>query len=649
MIKIENVSKSFISQNLFSQVSYHFPLGERIALVGANGTGKTTLLRIICGETTPDNGQIIRPNGYTVGYLPQAPSENPKPTVLEECLDGDQQLSALKKTMQSIINPDRSTGTGRLQEKDANTYAEAEALFRIKGGYTAESTAKKILTGLGFWPEQWTESPLNLSGGWRMRLEIARLLLSGPEFLVLDEPTNHLDLPSLAWFERYLNTYKGTILFVSHDRALLNRLPTTILHLQGGSLTPYRGQFDTFLELKDVAENQREKELAKIKQRRAELEKFVDRFGAKASKARQAQSRMKMIGQLISLESGLQGTSSEQSIKFTIPAPAKSPRILIEMSACNIGYSQDKPLLSGLELSIERQDRLGVVGANGLGKSTLLKTVAGLLPALGGERRCALETKIGYFSQDQMDLLDQSSTVLENLMRLTSLSEPKARDLLGGFLFSGVSVTKSVQVLSGGEKSRLVLAAVLGSGSNLLILDEPTNHLDMASVEALELALESYEGTIICVSHDREFLERICNQTFVLATGKRFARFLGNLSDYQVKAAEIGFPDIFAESSSDSDDSGRESKTSDSSQAIRRLDQKERRKLEKLISQLENEIALLSLKKQELSRSTEVENIEYSALMAIQSEITELESKLEFLESQCLQAMEKLENLPRQD
>ncbi|MEI6399622.1 MAG: ABC-F family ATP-binding cassette domain-containing protein, partial [Pseudomonadota bacterium] len=368
-------------------------------------------------------------------------------------------------------------------------------------------------------------------------------------------------------------SYRGTLLFVSHDRTLLNRLPTIVLHLQGGQLTPYFGQFDTFLELRELTEIQREKALEKIKQRRVEMEKFVERFGAKASKARQAQSRMKMINQLVTLETGLQGNATEQSIKIRIPPPAKSPRIMLQIETAEIGYSRDKPLLSNFQLTIERQDRLGIVGANGLGKSTLLRTIAGIIPPLSGQRMCASEVKIGYFSQDQMDLLNPTDSVISNFCRLTDLDEAKSRDLLGGFLFSGTAVSKAVNVLSGGEKSRLVLASVIGSGANLLILDEPTNHLDMASVEALELALEDYEGTIICVSHDREFLERICSQMLVLATGRKYARFLGDLSDYQIQAAATGFPDIFAEVPTQStQDAGQNN--GEGSQEARRLEQK---------------------------------------------------------------------------
>lgn len=539
MIRVENLKKNFGARTLFQGVSYHFPAGERCALVGANGAGKTTLLNILCGIDEADDGKILVPSGVQVGYLPQKPNPDPKPTVLEECEAGAETIARLKADMDAALaamNADTSPAVVARFEK-------AESEYRRQGGYAVESSAHGILRGLGFSQEFIARDPRELSGGWRMRLELAKLFLGQPDFLILDEPTNHLDLPSLVWVESYLMSFRGTLLFVSHDRALLNRLSTITLHLGNQSLTPYRGNFDQFLDQREARLEQEQAGLDALRRRRESMEKFVERFGAKASKATQAQSRVKMIARIKDLEQEMDsGDTGDASVSITLPPPAKTPRIVYEIKHGSIGY--DRPLARGIELSVERGRKIAIIGANGIGKSTLLRTVALKRPALGGEFRPADGLALAYFAQDQSEILSMEKSVLQNLMANSDLSEKEARTLLGHFLFRGDDVFKATKVLSGGELSRLGLASALARQSGLLLLDEPTNHLDMASVEALAACLEEYEGTVLFVSHDRTFIDEVATHVFAMLPDGRSSLFEGKLADYERLAKIAGFPNV---------------------------------------------------------------------------------------------------------
>ena len=539
MIRIENLKKTFGARTLFEQVSYHFPTNERLALVGANGAGKTTLLNIICGLDEADNGKILVPGDTQLGYLPQKPNPDPKATVLEECQVGAKKLAALRHTMDdalAVLEHDHSP-------EAMSRFEQAESEFRRQGGYAVEASAHGILRGLGFTPDDIQKDPKNLSGGWRMRLELAKLFLGRPDFLILDEPTNHLDLPSLVWVESYLMSFRGTLLFVSHDKELLNRLSTMTLHLSGSTLTPYRGNFDQFLEQRDARMEQEAAVLGSLRRRRESMEQFVTRFGAKASKATQAQSRVKMIARIRDLEQQVGGGEVDNSsVSITLPPPAKTPRIVYTVEGGAVGYA--KPLSRGIQLTIERGMKVAIIGANGIGKSTFLKTVAGELPKLAGKFAPGDGVPIAYFAQDQGDTLDLNRTVLQNLLQESEVGEKEARNLLGHFLFRGDDVFKEARVLSGGELSRLGLACALARRAGILLLDEPTNHLDMASVEALAACLAEYEGTVLFVSHDRHFIEEVATHIFAMLPDGRSSLFEGKLADYVRLAKTAGFPNV---------------------------------------------------------------------------------------------------------
>lgn len=538
MIRLQSLSKSYGSKNLFKEISYQFPLSGRVALVGPNGVGKSTLLKIITGEEECDKGEVVLPGAVTMGYLPQEPNAKPLPTVLEESVSGSLKLKAIKAKLDDIT------------EKMSSAYSELvhaqferlEEEYRINGGYALDSRAKGILVGLGFSPDWFSKSPLSLSGGWRMRLELAKVFLNDPDFLILDEPTNHLDLPSLAWVERYLLVFEGTVLFVSHDKSLLNKLSNFTLHLHKGKLTQYKGNFDKFLEERAIRQEQEAQSAEQLRKKKEALEKFITRFGAKASKAAQAQSRVKMLERLSSLENE-DGTADMESMVLNLPEPIKSGREVCKIENGAIGYTT--PLSKNIQFKIERGQKIAIIGANGIGKSTLLKTLVGLVPKLNGNFEFGHNVIPALFAQDQLDTLDEQKTALENVLNSSpDVSERQARSLLGSFLFRGDDVFKPVSVLSGGEKSRVGLACLLCQKANFLILDEPTNHLDMSSCEILAAALQDYEGTALFVSHDRTFIDEVCTHVFAMLADGRSALFEGKLDDYKRLAKVAGFPNV---------------------------------------------------------------------------------------------------------
>jgi ATP-binding cassette subfamily F protein 3 len=590
MIRLNNITKNFGMRTLFSDVSYHFPANERIALVGANGTGKSTLLKIIAKEDASFSGEVLIPPKVRLSYLPQEPNPNPLPSVLEECVGGAHEVQELKDQMNEALEALAVDPT----EKNAERYADLEAKFRMLDGYSIEAKAEEILVGLGFSKEYIARNPLQLSGGWRMRVELAKLFINQPDFLILDEPTNHLDLPSLVWVESYLQKFRGTLLFVSHDRELLNRLATMTLHLYQNKITAYHGNFDQFLVQKELRDEQDQNRLAALARRRESMEDFVERFGAKASKASQAQSRVKMIERIKELEGEVTVGTETKVMSLRLPTPSSSGREVYDISGGAVGYAH--PLSKNIKLKVERHMKIAIIGANGIGKSTLLKTIAGVIPALSGTFKIGYNVNMGFYAQDQLDTLRPSETVLANLlMSSAEVGESNARNLLGNFLFHGDDVFKKVSVLSGGEKSRVGLACVLAQKANFLLLDEPTNHLDMGSVEVLIDALGAYEGTAMFVSHDRNFIDHVCTHVFVMLADGRSEVFEGKLSDYVRMAEVAGFPNIFAPAVSEKSNAGEQKKVAqqERSAAKPKSNKHQERALQKRLAETESRMARL--------------------------------------------------------
>ncbi|HXF90821.1 MAG TPA: ABC-F family ATP-binding cassette domain-containing protein [Candidatus Nitrosotenuis sp.] len=507
MIRLEKLSKAYADKIILKNVSYHFPEGERIALFGANGQGKTTLLNIITGLEEMDEGQVIKPKAMKLAFLPQSPSLVPKITILEECMSGHTYLYHLQEQMNQTIQRMET----HYQDADYEAYERMLQDFDHHGGYQWEGQAQKILLGLGFKEEQLASHPQTLSGGWRMRLELAKVLIAKPDFMILDEPTNHLDLPSIEWLETYLEGFPGTLLFVSHDRSFLNHLATIVVSLKQGSLQAYTGNFDDFIHQRDQNARTQEATRKKIIHQQAHMQRFVDRFRAKASKAGQVGSRLKMIEKLKNLLDHYQEDMPQTTLHFPKLSFSASGKDVFKLKGVTIGYQQ--PLIRSVNLTVLRGERIAIVGANGIGKSTFLKTIGGKLLPLSGEIHQGHQVKVGFYTQDAAEQLDKNLSVFASLQSVNEeLSETLTYAFLGSFLFKGNSLIKLVSVLSGGERSRLALCRLLAQSPNCLLLDEPTNHLDLASTQILAEWLRQYPGTVIFVSHDRDFVDQVATK-----------------------------------------------------------------------------------------------------------------------------------------
>jgi ATP-binding cassette subfamily F protein 3 len=528
---LDAVSKGYGGQQLLQDCTWRIGRGERIGLVGPNGAGKTTLCRILAGVEETDAGRVHRDSGVTVGYLPQEVTTGEDRTVLAEALSGFDEVWRLEAELESLAS--RMAGPDAGPEL-TETYGEVQHRFEALGGYRLEAEAKIILGGLGFSPDGAHRPLAEYSGRWRMRAPLARLLLLRPDLLLHDEPTNHLDLESLQWLENFLAAYEGSVVIVSHDRYFLNRMVTAIAELAGGSVTLYHGDYDHFLMEREARQALREAQARNQAKRVAEIERFIERFRYKASKARQVQSRVKMLGRMERIET----EADARRIHFSFPQPPRTGRLVARMSGIRKAYG-DNVVYAGVDFLVERGDRVALVGINGAGKSTLLKMLAGTLPFDAGERVLGSHVEVQYYAQHQLDALDPTRTVLEEI----ELAAPEAqisrlRTILGSFLFSGDTVEKKVGVLSGGEKARLALAKMLARPAALLCMDEPTNHLDLASKEVLEEALSGFTGTIVFISHDRYFINRIATQVVEVEHGQ-LATHLGSYDDYLDHKAAI--------------------------------------------------------------------------------------------------------------
>lgn len=635
MIQLQKITKSFGSRVLFDKLTFQFPEREKIALFGSNGAGKSTLLNIICGLEAADSGEVVKPADARIGYLPQIPNQNPEKSILAECLTGAREIHKLEKKMQEL--------EARLIENDENIFQQYEYVssrYRLLGGYKLESEASRILKGLGFGDEVFGNPPSSLSGGWRMRLELAKIFLDKPDLLVLDEPTNHLDMPSLVWVESFIKNYEGTVLLVSHDKKLLNVIPTTIVHLLHGDIQVYKGNFDAFVEERDrrMADLLQQKSL--LSRRREQMERFVERFGAKATKASQAQSRVKMIAKIRDLESEINIPDEDRKVQIKIPEVKPTGRISYEIKEGSIGYKTT--LFSNLSLLIERGSRIAVIGANGVGKSTLIKTIAGEISPLKGEFIPGYQCKTGYFAQNQAEKLDGSLTVLNTVMADSDLGQLDSRSLLGAFLFSGEDVNKTISVLSGGEKSRVGMSVLMAQKPNFLILDEPTNHLDMSSVEALIMALSEFSGTLLFVSHDRYFVDEICTHVLVMYPDGQYLLYEGHLGDYERYAAERGLASIFDFQEKREIETPKDLKSVDYEEK-----KKEKRKLEKArrdLKKLEENITKLQAKVKGLDKAlAEASPLDIGKLSSLSEDREKVQSELHTFEEQWLEISHEIE------
>ncbi len=531
MIRLDNVSKQNGQQILFIEASASLLKGEKAGLVGPNGSGKTTIFRMIAGQEEPDEGQVAVDRGISIGYFSQDVGEMSGRSAVSEVMAGAGAVSdvaaELKQLEARLGDPDQAGDFETVIER----FGEVQARFEELGGYELESRARETLAGLSFSQEMMDGDVGALSGGWKMRVALARILLMRPDVMLLDEPSNHLDLESLIWLEGFLKGYDGALMMTSHDREFMNRIVTKIVEIDGGSLTTYSGDYEFYEQQRAQNEKQQQAQFDRQQAMLAKEIKFIERFKARASHAAQVQSRVKKLEKIDRVEP----PKRRQSVSFEFPAAPRSGDDVVNLRNVYKRYG-NRVIYEGLDFMVRRKERCCVMGINGAGKSTLLKLVTGTTQPDEGTVTLGGSVKMGYFAQHTMELLDGERTVFQSLEdSFPRAGQGSLRTLAGCFGFSGDEVEKKCRVLSGGEKARLVMAKMLYDPPNFLVLDEPTNHLDMATKEMLIAALSEYEGTMLFVSHDRHFLAALSNRVLEL-TPEGIHRYDGGYTEYVARS-----------------------------------------------------------------------------------------------------------------
>ncbi len=535
MLALDGIAKGFADRTLFADVTWTLPERCRVGLVGANGSGKSTFLKILAGEVDADAGRVILPRGYTVGYLPQEIDRSGRGTVLEETLLGGGEVPSIEARLEVLNRELEHAGKdeeGALPQALIDEQAHLHERLEMLDGYSLEARGRRILVGLGFAEEQLSAHLMELSGGWMMRVHLARLLLSAPDLLLLDEPTNHLDLESLQWLEVFLADYPGGWVIVSHDRYFLDRRVTTIAQVSGNGLMVVPGNYQRYLEVRAEREEHATRAATKRERKVQETMRFVNRFRAQATKARQAQSKLKSLEKLKSEPIPAAPEPEMPTMVFRLPEGPRTGAEVLKLTDLHKSYGETV-VYAGLDFVLRRGERLALVGVNGAGKSTLLKILAGEMPFDSGERKEGASVQLHAYAQHQAETLPTESTVLEFLWsRMPRENETRVRSALGAFLFRGDDVEKKISVLSGGEKARLSLASILARPVNCLLFDEPTSHLDLRSREVLERTLEQYTGALVCISLDRYFVNRVCTSVVEVLPGGVIVRYPGNYDEY---------------------------------------------------------------------------------------------------------------------
>lgn len=537
LLQVQQISKFFGAEVILDNIKLEVKTGDRIALVGRNGAGKSTLLKIIAGKMSYDGGTISKPKSVEIGYLAQNTGLESSKTILDEMLsvfDSLRRMEADLRKMELRLGEPELYNDPEKYQALMTDYDTLQHTFKESGGYTYEAEIRSVLNGLRFYPEDYEVEIASLSGGQKTRLALAKLLLAKQDILVLDEPTNHLDIETLAWLETYLQNYHGSLLIVSHDRYFLDKVVNQVYEISRTKIDHYKGNYSSFVNQKQAKLEQMWKEFDKQQKQIAKLEDFVARNIVRASTTKRAQSRRKQLEKMDVLG---RPQGDEKAAHFGFQFEKQTGKDVLMVDQLSIGYAKDKRIASNLTFEMKRQDSLALVGPNGIGKSTLLKTLIRDIPALSGEFHFGAGVKIGYYDQEQAKLTSNKTVLMELWDDYPELNEVNVRTTLGNFLFSDDDVLKNVQSLSGGEKARLALAKLTLLEANVLILDEPTNHLDIESKEVLEAALIDFEGTILFVSHDRYFINRIASKIVELAPEKATV-FLGDYDYYQEKLAE---------------------------------------------------------------------------------------------------------------
>ncbi|MER2007204.1 MAG: ABC-F family ATP-binding cassette domain-containing protein [Psychrobacillus sp.] len=639
VLQVNQVTKSFNGEDILTNVKLEVQDRDRVALVGRNGAGKSTLLKIIAGEMSYDSGDIIMPKNIRLGYLEQHAGLESKLTIWEEMksifshlIDSEKELRSLEAQMADpAVYEDPEA-----YAKVAATYDELQLAFNEAGGYRFESDIRSILHGMQFFPDDYDKPVQALSGGQKTRLALAKMLLSKPDLLILDEPTNHLDIQTLSFLENYLKNYSGAILIVSHDRYFLDQVVNLVYEVSRHNVTRYVGNYSAYLTQKAKNYELDKKKYEKQQEEKAKLEDFVSRNLARASTTKMAQSRRKVIEKTDWMDAP-DGDEKSANFGFTIDRPSGNDVLRLEDVA--VGYS-NKTVSSNISFSVYKQDRIALVGPNGVGKSTLLKTIMKQLPSAGGHIQYGTNVQFGYYDQEQAALSGNKTVLKELWDEWPLMNEKDVRNVLGRFLFSGDDVQKTVSTLSGGEKARLALAKLMLLKSNTLVLDEPTNHLDLDSKEVLENALLDFPGTIIFVSHDRYFINRIATKVIELSS-KEATLFLGDYDYYLEKKEEL--EELAMESSIAQNTVVQKVNTSTIDKEAKKKERQIRRQIDELEEQIpaiDSEIALI----EEKLCDPEVFQ-DHEAVQKLQSELDNLKGKQDTISNEWLELQEQLEEI----
>ncbi len=595
MIQLSSAGKRFGPKILFQNLNWLITPQDRVGLVGANGTGKSTLLKVLGGLESLDYGSLQSTKGITQGYLPQDGLRLSGRSVFAECLSVFEDLRAMEREMETITRQMSEIDHESAEYRQiSDRFHRIDSEFRVRDGYALESQVGTVLAGLGFSKEDWQRDTGEFSGGWQMRIALAKLLLAKPNLLLLDEPTNHLDLETRNWLESYLTSYPFAYILISHDRYFLDVTVNKTVEIWNKEVHFYSGNYDKYLAQKDMRRTQLEAAYKNQRERIEQLEAFINRFRYQATKAKQVQSRIKELEKIERIEI----PPDERTIHFTFPQPKPSGRQVVEAKDLAKSYGE-KQVLRNVNFFIERGDRVALVGVNGAGKSTLIKLLTGVEPATGGELKLGHNVEVDYFAQDQYKVLDPNARMLDDIADLSPRStQTELRSLLGSFLFSDDDVFKTLGVLSGGERNRYALARMLLHPSNFLLLDEPTNHLDIRAKDVLLESLSKFQGTVVFVSHDRYFIDKLATRVFEIANGS-VEVYPGNYEDYlRSKNGVAETPDISwisAHAPKNHNGDGAQSSSSEKAKRLNPIKEKQyqerMRALEEQIERAENGIA----------------------------------------------------------
>ncbi len=622
MLHLQNISFEFGGHYLFKNIDWFIKPRERIALVGKNGAGKSTLLKLIIGKYEIREGNLNKQGGMRIGYLSQDMiSEDGSKSVLDTAMMAFSEQLEIQSQIDDLlltIETDHS-------DENIQRLADLQEDFARLDGYTMESRTAEILEGLGFKTAELNRPLKEFSGGWRMRVILARMLLEQPDIMLMDEPTNHLDLPSIEWLEGYLNGYPGSVVIVSHDREFLNKLTNKTAELSNSQLYLWEGNYDFFLKAKVERDSLLERKIENQKQYIKDQEKFINRFKAKASKAKAVQSRIKMLDKLDTIEEIPQDNSR---INIDFKVAQKSGKVVMELEGIEKSFG-DKNLFNGVDIEIERGDKIALIGANGTGKSTFLRIIANA-ESFKGKRKEGHNVQPSFYAQHQLESLDLKSEILEELKHADpKKTDTELRAVLGCFLFSGDDVFKQIKVLSGGEKARVALAKTLVSEANFLLLDEPTNHLDIDSIELLIDALARYEGTLIFVSHNRYFIQKLANKIWWIEN-EDVKMYPGTFEEYHIKQTEI------EKSASPSPTKVEKTKSTQKNKTVISKEEKELKQLNQQLKVLEKQIDELSAEKSALEQKLLNSKIlSHEEIGRIGNSVSLVQEKIVKLQSQC--------------